>query len=1301
MKSLSIFSLLTALFSLMTLFAADDTRDGLSAGGVTVNGTAVTATEWRQEPDGVAVRYVLPKGRRVISGEATRWTLPTDATCWYQEGPGSYEHLYTTATVADIPVGTRMNFPVTFKLTDGTYRLVTEANLVDFTDGALEYAGAGVFKLIHYAEKTGSFEQTGVDHTPWRVMLVAKDLNTLANSDLVRRLCPEPTNAKSIALHKPGRCTWQWLPSGDPVYAEQKDWYDRTKALGFEYYLIDDGWKTWRDGEKDQWACLKAAIDYGKSIGVKTAMWVDSKEMPDAASRRAYLQKVVASGAVGIKIDFVPTCDSKWCKWYEETLADTAELGLFVDFHGAVKPTGREKTWPHELAREAIRGHEWHVTRYHRILPPEHDTIIPFCRAVQGHGDYTPVVFEPKQLIHFTWPRQLAQGVVMTCPFLCFGDFPKNYEENPMREILEALPSVYDETRILPGSEIGGCVAMARRAGNTWFIAVENGADARSLRFRLDFLKDGAWRLLEFTDDPSGRLDAAVRGERTVTPADALTLAIRPCGGYIARLVPVGAGASSVGLEASAGATEHPVSERCGWHENQDWFEFRGFHYTDAKKNLPRVFLLGDSLNGQYRKGVQERFEGLANVTWFTGCYCVSAPQYRRHLELYLEDADYDVIHINNGLHSFQTDLAVYEAKLREMLQFIRAKQPKAKLIWARTTPLADVARNARVDAMNAIADRVAREVGVDAVDDLHAAMMSVPTEERWSDGCHAKPAAVDALVAAVSKSVLPFVSAKPLVTMSPCHEDHFEDGIMAIIHFGLNTFVDKEWGYGDTPPSVFNPTKLDTDQWVDAMTAAGIRRVVMVTKHHDGFNLWPSPENKDYTVANSPWKDGKGDVVKMIHDSCLKKGLRFGVYLSPWDRHQGIYATPAYTDYYHKQFEELFANYGPISEIWLDGANGGDGWYGGANERRKLAVPAWDYYRMPRLLERMHELYPRAIAFGGHGPNSAVWVGNEAGYAPQGVRYETKRGFWETPECDTPLRKGWFWSGKDRPKALAKLVDIYFASVGRGCILNLGIAPNREGLVGEDDVRRLKELGDFIRAFNAVDYAKGARVWTAPGSYQVDLTQPTEVSAVDVREDLALGQKVRAWRLECSSQASGNDWTPLCEAATIGYRRIERFAPVTARRFRVVITEGEPGAVVKSVALRRVPAIPEDPTYVPDRRWFSNNGEQVTISYGVDKTEFVARWTYPSEVKGFKFDPQHNLGNLPDKWELRLSDDGKTWGEPVASGEFGNIVANPVEQIVDFEKPLKIRWAKLTARHAAKGEATFNPNHVHTIIFY
>ncbi len=518
---------------------------------------------------------------------------------------------------------------------------------------------------------------------------------------------------------------------------------------------------------------------------------------------------------------------------------------------------------------------------------------------------------------------------------------------------------------------------------------------------------------------------------------------------------------------------------------------------------------------------------------------------------------------------------------------------------------------------------------------------------------------------------------------------DHLEDGIMSIIHFGPNTFVDKEWGYGDTPPEVFNPTKLDTDQWVDAMMAAGIRRVVMVTKHHDGFNLWPSPYNKDYTVANTPWKDGKGDLVKMIADSCRAKGLRFGVYLSPWDRHQASYATPAYTEYYHLQFEELFAKYGPLCEIWLDGANGGDGWYGGAKERRKLTMKAWDYYRIPEVLERMHALYPDAIAFGGNGPNSSVWVGNEAGYAPVSVEYVTKRGYWETPECDTPLRKGWFWHAWDAPKSLSELVEIYFSSVGRGCVLNLGIAPNREGLVGADDVKRLKEFGDYVKAFNAVDYAAGAAVKKTATTYELELAKPVKVNAVDVMEDISKGQKVAAWKFECEVDGA---WKTLVETATIGYRRIERFPETTARNFRVVLTQAATNAAIKSVALRVAPTVAPDAEARPFRKYYVNSGVEVTLTGTDVPGEVVAEWRFPALVHGFKFDPNRSAGNLPDKWEMRMSEDGKVWSEVLASGEFGNLLSNPVEQIADFGRPYEhVRYMKLTPTHAVKGEATFN----------
>ena len=508
---------------------------GFSAGGVLVNGGASHEVESRTFDDGEAVRYRLPTGVSTVLCERTEWKLPADAKVWYQTESAGYEHPFVTATVGAIPVGARINLPITAKLSDGTYRMLTEANVVDYTDSSVEHIGDGRFAIRYYADEKG-FVRSGVPHAPWRVTLVAKDLQALATSDIIRRLCPGPSAEVAAACAKfvrPGRCVWQWLPDDSPKYAEQKAWYDRTKALGFEYYLIDDGWRDWRDGDMDQWACLKKWIDYGKSIGVGTFMWVHSKEMLSAVTRRPYLEKVKAAGAVGIKIDFMPPASCEMMRWYEETLAETLEFGLMTDFHGAVKPSGREKTWPHEIAREAIRGHEWHITRYNRVLPPEHDCILPFNRLVQGHADYTPMVFEKKELQGYTWARELAQGVVFSAPFLCFGDYPKNYLDNPAVEMIKALPAVYDETRILPGSEIGECIAVAKRKGKDWFVAVENGAVERRLVIKLDFLGATNGDLVGFAD-AAGRPDGYAIDRRAVKGSDTIELTVRPCGGYVA-----------------------------------------------------------------------------------------------------------------------------------------------------------------------------------------------------------------------------------------------------------------------------------------------------------------------------------------------------------------------------------------------------------------------------------------------------------------------------------------------------------------------------------------------------------------------------------------------------------------------------------------------------------------------------------------------------------------------------------------------------------------------------------------------
>lgn len=512
---------------------AGDSAEELTLRGIVFDGRALTETERRDFADGYAIRYRLPTGRGLVSHEQTEWRLPVEAKVWYQSESPEYEQSHVETTVGMIPVGTRINLPITAKLPDGTYRLLTEANVVDFTDSTIEYRGNGRFEIRYPADRAG-FVHSGVPHTPWRVTLVAKDLQTLATSDIVRRLCPAPSAevaAKCARFVRPGRCVWQWLPDGSPKYAEQKMWYDRTKALGFEYYLIDDGWRDWRDGDLDQWACLKRWIDYGRSIGVGTFMWVHSKEMLSSATRRPYLEKVKAAGAVGIKIDFMPPASCDMMRWYEETLAETLEFGLMTDFHGAVKPSGREKTWPHEVAREAIRGHEWHITRYNRAVPPEHDCILPFNRLVQGHADYTPMVFEKRELQGYTWAREFAQGIVFSAPFLCFGDYPQNYLDNPAVEMIKSMPAVYDETRVLSGSEIGKCVAVAKRKGKDWFVAVENGAAERRLEIKLDFLGSSTGELVGFAD-AADRPDGYAIDRRVVGAADLLKLTIRPCGGY-------------------------------------------------------------------------------------------------------------------------------------------------------------------------------------------------------------------------------------------------------------------------------------------------------------------------------------------------------------------------------------------------------------------------------------------------------------------------------------------------------------------------------------------------------------------------------------------------------------------------------------------------------------------------------------------------------------------------------------------------------------------------------------------------
>lgn len=427
-----------------------------------------------------------------------------------------------------------------------------------------------------------------------------------------------------------------------------------------------------------------------------------------------------------------------------------------------------------------------------------------------------------------------------------------------------------------------------------------------------------------------------------------------------------------------------------------------------------------------------------------------------------------------------------------------------------------------------------------------------------------------------------------------------------AFIHFTTNTFTDKEWGYGDEPESVFNPTAFDADQWAKTIRDAGLTGIVLTCKHHDGFCLWPSAFT-EHSVKNSPFLDGKGDVVKAVSDACSKYGLFFGVYLSPWDRNYAQYASPEYVAYYRNQLTELLSNYGEVSEVWFDGANGGDGYYGGAREMRK--IDASTYYDWPNTYAIVRNLAPRAVMFGGP---TIRWCGNESGYAGATnwntysedasseedilVRLNTgdeDGNAWLPAEVDVSIRPGWFYhaSEDERVKTPETLFKIYLESVGRGSSLILNLPPDRRGLLHENDVKALlgwKTLLNEAFALNLAVKAKAdtwrgkSKRYAAPnvtdgdretywatdddvttGDLEIDLGASKKVNYVLIQEYIRLGQRVQSFIIEAKK---GGEWEKVAEGTTIGYKRILPLGGVEASALRIRITGAKAGPLISAV---------------------------------------------------------------------------------------------------------------------------------------
>lgn len=481
--------------------------------------------------DGVGVRLRLPaKAGRKVEADRSTWVLPGDPVLWVDALNASYESPYHTSSLHQLAAAP-LGLPITAHLSSGPYVTLTEAAVHDYGDLAVQPAPGNILQGQLYADLQGWTTDSPVIQ-PWRVTVIARDLNTLVNTTLVEDLNPAPTPELAQANWiRPGRSSWQWLASGDPIQSEQDQWVDWTQQLGFEYYLVDEGWSHWND----PWASLAKTVAYARTKNVRVWIWVHSRQVADPQVRREYFREAVEAGVVGVKIDFPPPCSREVSNWYFATAQDAAAVHLMVDFHGANKPTGMQRTWPNVLTREGVRGHEWHITRYHRVLEADHDVILPFTRYIAAPGDYTPTVFTPQELVGNTWAHELAQSVIFTSPFLCFGGHPASYLANPAKDVLTAIAPTWDETRVLMGSEPGQIVAEARRSGHQWFIAVINGGEAKDLHLKLDFLGKGAWRSVLLRDSHD-KPDAFDRQDVTVRSATSVDLHLQPRGGFVAWL---------------------------------------------------------------------------------------------------------------------------------------------------------------------------------------------------------------------------------------------------------------------------------------------------------------------------------------------------------------------------------------------------------------------------------------------------------------------------------------------------------------------------------------------------------------------------------------------------------------------------------------------------------------------------------------------------------------------------------------------------------------------------------------------
>ena len=522
-----------------------------------------------------------------------------------------------------------------------------------------------------------------------------------------------------------------------------------------------------------------------------------------------------------------------------------------------------------------------------------------------------------------------------------------------------------------------------------------------------------------------------------------------------------------------------------------------------------------------------------------------------------------------------------------------------------------------------------------------------------------------------------------------------------AFIHYSLNTYTDQEWGFGNEDLKLFNPSDLDCRQWARVCKQAGMKGIIFTAKHHCGFCMWPSAYT-EYSVKNTPWKNGKGDVVRELADACREEGLKFAVYLSPWDRNHKDYGRPEYVTYFRNQLRELLTNYGEIFEVWFDGANGGDGWYGGANETRK--IDGKTYYGWAETFRMIRELQPKAVIWNDGGDRGDLrWVGTEAGNVGETnwslmpskgdtpwhmLHYGVEDGdVWCPGETNTSIRPGWFYheTENEHVKSLSKLMDTYYKSVGRNStlLLNFPIAPN--GRIHPNDSLRglaFKKMIDEVFKANLVEKAK---IQTKASETIIDFGKPTVFNRFLAEEDIALGQRVKKFTLEALVDGK---WQSLKDAlvengdglTTIGHRRIICFPTVKATQLRFTITDAKAEPIIKKMGVYLAPELNAD---IPNSGEKKSSGLHIFFS---SPTQMMIDWDKEQTITSFRYLPPHNTkdGTITH-YTLWASSDWSKWTK-LASGEFSNIVNNPIWQTIKFPAT-KARILKFDAERLAAGE--------------